>query len=397
MAKDDLDRSLSRISRALQGTRRAAVSSPPSLGLTPSTFRMVGGASVAVAIALVSAGLLMGVPFLVALGLICLGLSGISFGQARDRSRARSGLPAAAEIGMGATVASDAVVEPGAVVEMGATIGTGAIVRRGAVVRMGATIGPKAVVEEDAVVSWGAEVDAGGVVGARSIVGAGSDVTEGARVPPDTRLRPGSTFAGRAGAESTALTAPAQAGRDPAEERIAAVCDRLEAELRASPERVREFLGASDATVAALRRTCEDLMRREGALRAEADPADLARLDEEKRVLEARIASQQDEAIRRSLQGAVAAIDEQRRQRELFRLGADRLQAEQTRLVYTLEGLASQFVRLRTAGDEAGRAPDVELERGVTELRGEIDAIADALEQVARDAPQATGGQRQQT
>jgi hypothetical protein len=50
---------------------------------------------------------------------------------------------------------------------------------------------------------------------------------------------------------------------------------------------------------------------------------------------------------------------------------------------------------LRTAGDEAGRPPGAALEQGVTELRGEIDAIAEALEQVARDAPEAMGRQRQ--
>lgn len=55
-----------------------------------------------------------------------------------------------------------------------------------------------------------------------------------------------------------------------------------------------------------------------------------------------------------SLRGAVAALDEQRRQRELVLLAADRLEA---RLLYTLEGLASQFVRLRAAGTGGGPAP----------------------------------------
>ncbi|HMK72970.1 MAG TPA: hypothetical protein VK454_06505, partial [Myxococcaceae bacterium] len=169
------------------------------------------------------------------------------------------------------------------------------------------------------------------------------------------------------------------------------VCDRLAEELARAPEHVRAFLGASGATIVSLRRTCEDLVQRERALRSEVDPAAVARLDEERRRLEARIAAEPDELIRGSLQGAVAAIDAQRRQRELLRLGADRLQAEQTRLLYTLEGLASQFVRLRSAGTDAGRPPTAELERGVAQLGSEIDAIAEALEQVARDAPAPAG------
>ncbi len=73
------------------------------------------------------------------------------------------------------------------------------------------------------------------------------------------------------------------------------------------------------------------------------------------------------------------------RQRELLRLGADRLQAEHSRLLYTLEGIASQFVRLRTAGGAA--AP--ELEQSLGQLRDGIDAIAGALEEVSRAAPAA--------
>ncbi|MGZ6142530.1 MAG: hypothetical protein ACXWLM_04285, partial [Myxococcales bacterium] len=88
----------------------------------------------------------------------------------------------------------------------------------------------------------------------------------------------------------------------------------------------------------------------------------------------------------RSLQGAIAAIDELKRQRELLRVGADQLQAEHARLVYTLEGLASQFVRLRTAGP--GAAP-AELEQGLGQLRDRLDAISVALEEVSREAPAA--------
>ena len=67
----------------------------------------------------------------------------------------------------------------------------------------------------------------------------------------------------------------------------------------------------------------------------------------------------------------------------MLKLAADRLEAEHTRLLYTLEGLASQFARLRSAGGQPG-TPPAELEQAVSQLRGELDAIADALEETTR-------------
>jgi carbonic anhydrase/acetyltransferase-like protein (isoleucine patch superfamily) len=310
-----------------------------------------------------------------------------------------------ASIGLGATVDESAVIEPGASVEMGATIGRGAIVRSGAVVRMGATIEQDAVIEQGAIVSWGAVVNRGAVVGEGAVVGAGSVVQGGSRVPPGMRLSPGAVFAtgvlGRQqpGDGVAALPAPEvaampavepprpiQVQADPRDQRLAAVCDKLEAELRASPEQVRAFLGGSDLTIASLRRTCEDLSRRERAMREEANPESVARLEEDRAALEKRIASEHDAQLGQSLRGAISAIDELKRQRELLRVGAERLQAEHTRLLYTLEGLASQLVRLRTAG--ATTVP-AELSQGALDLRVRIDAIADALEEVSRDAPAA--------
>ena len=291
-----------------------------------------------------------------------------------------------AQIGMGASVASDAVLEPGARVEMGADVGARAVVRADAVVRMGATVAADAVIERGALVSWGATVSKGAVVEEGAVVGAGSDVLAGARVPAGMWLRPGTTFGGRSGAKA-ALRRPAPAPEaDAREARVAAVCGKLESELRAAPERVREFLGGSAETIASLRGTCEDLARRERELRAEASLAALQRLDEERAALEKRIAQAQDEQIRGSLGGALTAIAEQRKQRELLKLAADRLDAEHTRLLYTLEGLASQFVRMRTAGAQ-GRDP-VDLERSVGQLRQELDAIADALDEVTKARPE---------
>src|SRR5882762_8232949 len=99
MDTNDLDRRLSRISRALQGQG-------PSGPAASSTFRQVGGATLAMAIALLTAGIVTGISQLIVLGVVLLGLSGVFFGQARAKASGRPAFPAVADIGMGTTVAA---------------------------------------------------------------------------------------------------------------------------------------------------------------------------------------------------------------------------------------------------------------------------------------------------
>jgi carbonic anhydrase/acetyltransferase-like protein (isoleucine patch superfamily) len=384
-----LERSLARMRVALERVNGMHVEAPRT-EQRGSSVRLWGagllGLSAVNGLLLAATGILGFVPF--AIGLAVSGAVLFSRGTMQMRIFT-PGAPA--HIGMGASISSTAVLEPGAVVEMGATIKAGATVRAGALVGMGATVGANAIIETGAVVSWGATVRAGAVLGANAIVGWGATVGKGVQVPPGTRLRAGATVSAGWLREHLPLPVPprvlASSAGDDTQLRAAAACDRLTAEVRAAPEQVRSFLGASETTVASLRRTCEDLFRREQALRAELDPSALRRLDEEKRALDVRLAAEADERIRRSLAGAVVAIEEQTRQRELLRLSADRLQAERLRLVYTLEGLASQFVRLRTAGAESGRPSAVDLEKGMEQLGEELNAIADALEEESADVP----------
>jgi hypothetical protein len=86
--------------------------------------------------------------------------------------------------------------------------------------------------------------------------------------------------------------------------------------------------------------------------------------------------------VRKSLQSAIGAIDDQKRQRLQVKTYADRLDAEVTRLQWTLDGMAAQLVRLRTAGVDAAQAPSGDVLQTVNQLHEEIDAIADALEHV---------------
>ncbi|MBS2023477.1 MAG: hypothetical protein JST92_13800 [Deltaproteobacteria bacterium] len=282
-----------------------------------------------------------------------------------------------ATVGMGADIAAGAVIEAGATVEMGADVGAGSVIRAGAVVHMGATVGANVIIERDAVVSWGCDVENGAIVGERARVGAGATVGPGAQVPANTWVMPGADWMTKA--------APPSPLADPRAARVEASCDRIESELSKASPLVRDALGTSRETVEGLRKTCRDLLEREQSLRAESSPESLRQLVEERATLHARASAETDEQIRTSLQRAIDAIDDQKKQRELLKRSADRLDAEFTRLMWTLDGLAAQLVRLRSAGQEASQAPDAEMNQSVARLKEEIEAIADALEQVGRE------------
>jgi carbonic anhydrase/acetyltransferase-like protein (isoleucine patch superfamily) len=380
-----LERSLVRLEAALaRATALGTLGVPAPSRASPTG--LLGGVLVAL-----SAGCFLvlvgtGLGAFLTLG-VALGVAGAAVLGLRRPKPLGPGAPA--HIGMGASVSSSAMVEPGAIIQMGATVRKGATVRAGAVVGMGSTVGADAIIEKGALMGFGATVRAGAVLGERATLGWGATVGKGVQVPAGMRLRMGATVSAGWLREMLPGIPPQSpvlsSGRDPAEVRASAACDRLAAELRAAPEQVRKFLGASDATVTGLRRACEDLLRREQVVRSELEPASLGRLEQDKRALEERLGLETDDRIRQSLLGAVAALDEQRRQRELLRLSADRLQAERMRLVYTLEGLAAQFVRLRTAGAEAARMPSGDLEQGVKQLGAELDAIAEALDQESQE------------
>jgi hypothetical protein len=279
---------------------------------------------------------------------------------------------------MGASVAKDAVVEPGAVIGTGTNVGRGAIIRKGAILRAGSNIGDGAVIEENAVVSWGVNVGARAVVGAGAVVSSGTNIGNGARVPAGIRLYPGTNWK-----SSDAQSAPG-VDKDPRSDRINTLCGRLEAELSKSPDAVREFLRPSGGTIAELRRAYHALLRREQALRVEAAPDSLSTLEKERAAIALKINSTLDPSVRRSLESAVAAIDDQRRQREAMARQADRLDAEMTRLLWTLDAMGAQLARARTAGAELNAA-DQGLGSSVKQLHDQISAIADALEGIAAE------------
>ncbi|HYO70119.1 MAG TPA: hypothetical protein VEU33_28985 [Archangium sp.] len=186
--------------------------------------------------------------------------------------------------------------------------------------------------------------------------------------------------------QSVGAEAPRQA-EDPRTARVAALCDKLLAELRAGPGVLREVVHQPEQTVEGLRKSCHELARRERELRALSPPEEERRLEEERARLAARVEAERDGVVKERLEGALRLLDEQRKQRAELATAASRLEAEHMRLYYTLENLYTQVLRVRSADAAGADVAGAGLRRSVEQLGLEMDAVAEALEEVHRDAP----------
>jgi hypothetical protein len=187
-----------------------------------------------------------------------------------------------------------------------------------------------------------------------------------------------------AGKEAKPKADPLPEPADPRDVRVDGVCARILAELAASPEGVRDLGSRPEQTIEALRSTCRELTRRERELRALTGPEDDRRLSEERERLVSRIASEQDAIVRQRLEGALQALDGQLQQRRELAVSASRFEAEHTRLGYTLEGMYTQLLRVRSADAASRDLAGAGLRQSVERLGEEIDAVAEALEEVNR-------------
>jgi hypothetical protein len=165
--------------------------------------------------------------------------------------------------------------------------------------------------------------------------------------------------------------------------RVDALCDQLLADIRSGPAVLREIVQRPEDAVQALRDGVHALERREREIRALTRPEDDARLQAEKESLQRRLAAEQDTVTRERLGLALEALDQQRNQRASLITAASRLEAERTRLLYTLEGLHTQVLAVRSTA-EAGQeqAAAERLRQSLDTLSGEVSAVAGALESV---------------
>jgi len=165
--------------------------------------------------------------------------------------------------------------------------------------------------------------------------------------------------------------------------RVDELCDQLLADIRSAPAVLREFVQKPEEAVQALRDGVHALERREREIRTLANPEDDARLQSERDSLQRRLAAEQDAVTRERLGQALQALEQQRSQRASLLTAASRLEAERTRLLYTLEGLHTQVLAVRSnaeAGQEQAAAD--RLRQSLDTLSSEVSAVAGALESV---------------
>jgi hypothetical protein len=185
--------------------------------------------------------------------------------------------------------------------------------------------------------------------------------------------------------EAAPLPEPLPVGDvDPRMARVDALCDKLLAEVRNGPGVLREVVHAPEQTVEALRRGCHALARRERELRALSSPEDERRLADERAALVARLEAETDAVVKERFASALAVLEEQRGQRAELATAASRLEAEHTRLYYTLESLYTQVLRVRTADAASEDVAGAGLRHSVEQLGAEMEAVTEALEEVHR-------------
>jgi DNA repair exonuclease SbcCD ATPase subunit len=166
-------------------------------------------------------------------------------------------------------------------------------------------------------------------------------------------------------------------------ERVDALCDQLLADIRSAPPVLREVVHRPEETVRALRDGVHALERRERELRNLLRPEDEARLESERDALQRRLAEEKDSVTRQRLSQALEALERQRSDRSSLQTAASRLEAERTRLLYTLEGLHTQVLSVSStaaAGQDAAAAE--QLRKSLDTLSDEVSAVASALESV---------------
>jgi hypothetical protein len=176
---------------------------------------------------------------------------------------------------------------------------------------------------------------------------------------------------------------------DPKVTRIQTLCDKLLSELETGPPIVREVVTEPQTTIGGLRQACLEIARRERELRSVLAAQDEPGLLAERDALAARVAAEHDDIVRERLGQALRALEQQIAHRAELATAASRLEAENTRILYTLESLHLQLLKARST--DIG-APELggKLRDSLRELGTEIDAVAEALEWASAPAGSAS-------
>jgi hypothetical protein len=196
---------------------------------------------------------------------------------------------------------------------------------------------------------------------------------------PETDREAAGTAVPAAPAGNATAESPPSEPPDPKVVRIQSLCEKLLAELESGPPIVREVVTEPHATIGGLRQACVETAKRERELRRVLASQDESALVSERDALAARVSSERDAIVRDRLSQALRALEQQLANRAELATAATRLEAENTRILYTLENLHMQLLRARST--DVG-APELggKLRESLRDLGTQIDAVAEALE-----------------
>lgn len=177
--------------------------------------------------------------------------------------------------------------------------------------------------------------------------------------------------------------------------RVDGICEKLLAELKTAPKVVHELIRKPEETVEALRSASHELARREKELRAAITEEGDQRLSVERTELAARAEVETDGVVKSRLAQALQSLDEQLAQRAELATSAARIEAEGTRILYSLESLRAQVLRTWAADSTSPDVAGEGLRHGLELLNKEMDAVATALEEIhTSDAAQTEAPRR---
>jgi hypothetical protein len=194
---------------------------------------------------------------------------------------------------------------------------------------------------------------------------------------------------GAAGPESAKLPAPA-AVKDPAMRRavegILAARTELARVLAETPDDVKANLAIAISQLAELERHASLLVARGSDLGSYLATCDAARVRGDIEELEGRMRASRDPEARAQYQAAKTARAEQLQAFGDIENASDRIRAQLSTVVATLEGLAPKIVRMRALDAQAMAELSGSVSDELTRMNGEIKVFEEALSSLAEVA-----------
>jgi hypothetical protein len=184
--------------------------------------------------------------------------------------------------------------------------------------------------------------------------------------------------------EKRRLLAPAAPVRDGAHE-IDVLCDQLLADLKASPDAVRNFVQRPERTIEALRTAAKAVDQRRRALSGGDAQHQLAALEQQRLELRRKRDAAGDLSARDKFDAALRSLDGQEAALRQLTAASERLDGEYTSLLVLLQEMRTRVAVARSTDQNQVQLDG--LRQNVQQLNAELQAITESLHFTAIDAP----------